>query len=111
MWPSAQKRTLCEITIVSNKRETNCVIENAIRSRFAQQTLQPNNEECIMSKDQSGGTAKDIGGQIQAEVGKPVGSVNQEAKGLKSQAQGKAQKNSGDLKEGVSGLEDTVKKG
>jgi uncharacterized protein YjbJ (UPF0337 family) len=54
------------------------------------------------NKDQVKGTLKDIGGKIQEEVGKLVGSPEQELKGLKHQAEGKIQKGYGDLKEALS---------
>ena len=47
-----------------------------------------------MNKDQVKGKAKDIGGKIQEEVGKVVGSNKQ-------QAEGKLQEKAGDLKEVV----------
>ena len=53
------------------------------------------------NKDQVKGELKDLGGKIQEEVGKLVGSKEQEAKGLKHQAQGKLQKAVGDLKDAV----------
>jgi uncharacterized protein YjbJ (UPF0337 family) len=54
-----------------------------------------------MNKDQVKGTAKDVGGKIQEEAGKLVGSKEQQAKGLKHQVEGKIQKGVGDLKEAV----------
>jgi uncharacterized protein YjbJ (UPF0337 family) len=54
-----------------------------------------------MNKDQIKGTAKDVGGKIQEEAGKLVGSKEQQAKGLKHQVEGKIQKGIGDLKEVV----------
>ncbi|HZV67328.1 MAG TPA: CsbD family protein [Telluria sp.] len=52
-----------------------------------------------MNKDQVKGKAKDIGGKIQEEVGKAVGSSKQQAEGLKNQAAGKVQEKVGDAKE------------
>ncbi|MES2257276.1 MAG: CsbD family protein [Pseudomonadota bacterium] len=52
-----------------------------------------------MNKDQVKGEAKDIGGKIQEEAGKLVGSSKQQAKGLAKQAEGKLQKGVGDAKE------------
>lgn len=52
-----------------------------------------------MNKDQVKGKAKDIGGKIQEEVGKVVGSNKQQAEGLSKQAEGKVQKKVGDVKE------------
>ena len=52
-----------------------------------------------MNKDQVKGKAKDIGGKIQEEVGKVVGSSKQQAKGLANQAEGKVQEKSGDVQE------------
>ena len=54
-----------------------------------------------MNKDQVKGAAKDLGGKIQEEVGKLVGSTEQQTKGLKNQAEGKVQEHVGDLKENV----------
>ena len=54
-----------------------------------------------MNKDQIKGTAKNIGGKIQEEAGKLVGSTAQEVKGLKKQVEGKVQNHVGDLKEAV----------
>jgi len=61
-----------------------------------------------MNKDQIKGEAKDIGGKIQEEAGKLVGSSKQQAKGLAKQAEGKVQKNVGDAKEAV---KDTIDRG
>lgn len=52
-----------------------------------------------MNKDQVKGKAKDIGGKIQEEVGKAVGSNKQQAEGLQNQVEGKIQEKVGDLKE------------
>jgi uncharacterized protein YjbJ (UPF0337 family) len=52
-----------------------------------------------MNKDQVKGKAKDIGGKIQEEVGKVVGSNKQQAEGLANQAEGKLQEKVGDAKE------------
>jgi uncharacterized protein YjbJ (UPF0337 family) len=52
-----------------------------------------------MNKDQVKGALKDVGGKIQEEAGKLVGSTKQQVKGLKNQAKGKIQKGIGDLKE------------
>ena len=52
-----------------------------------------------MNKDQVKGKAKDIGGKIQEEVGKVVGSNKQQAEGLSNQAEGKLQEKVGDAKE------------
>ena len=54
-----------------------------------------------MNKDQIKGAAKDIGGKIQEEAGKLVGSKSQQAKGLTKQVEGKAQQQVGDLKQAV----------
>src|SRR5665213_691040 len=54
------------------------------------------------NKDQVKGALKDIGGKIQEEAGKLVGSTKQQVKGLKNQTKGKIQKGVGDLKEAVS---------
>jgi uncharacterized protein YjbJ (UPF0337 family) len=52
-----------------------------------------------MNKDQVKGKAKDIGGKIQEEVGKVVGSNKQQAEGLANQAEGKLHEKVGDAKE------------
>jgi uncharacterized protein YjbJ (UPF0337 family) len=52
-----------------------------------------------MNKDQVKGKAKDIGGKMQEEVGKVVGSNKQQAEGLANQAEGKLQEKVGDAKE------------
>jgi uncharacterized protein YjbJ (UPF0337 family) len=52
-----------------------------------------------MNKDQVKGTAKEIGGKIQKEVGKAVGSTEQQVKGMKNQTEGNIQQKAGDLKE------------
>jgi uncharacterized protein YjbJ (UPF0337 family) len=69
-------------------------------------------KESTMStnKDQVEGTLRDIGGKIQEEAGKLVGSRDQEAEGLKNQAKGKLQKGIGDLKEVISDRTDAEKK-
>ena len=54
-----------------------------------------------MNKDQIKGAAKDIGGKIQEEAGKLVGSKSQQAKGLTKQVEGKAQQQVGNLKQAV----------
>ena len=64
-----------------------------------------------VNKDQVKGALKDIGGKIQEQAGKLLGSKEQQAKGLTRQVEGKVQKGVGDLKEAVSDLTDTVKKG
>ena len=52
-----------------------------------------------MNKNQVKGKAKDIGGKIQEEAGKIVGSSEQQAKGLSKQVEGKVQKTLGDAEE------------
>jgi len=52
-----------------------------------------------MNKDQVKGKAKDVGGKIQQKVGEAVGSRQQQSEGLSNQAEGKAQKKIGDVKE------------
>lgn len=54
-----------------------------------------------MNKDQMKGTAKDLAGKMQREVGKATGNTTQEAKGIKNQMSGKVQKTVGNIKEGV----------
>ena len=52
-----------------------------------------------MNQNQVKGKAKDIGGKIQEEAGKVVGSSEQQAKGLSKQVEGKVQKTLGDAEE------------
>lgn len=54
-----------------------------------------------MNKDQVKGKLKDIGGKIQEQAGKAVGSSEQQAKGLSKQVEGKVQEKYGDLKEEI----------
>lgn len=63
-----------------------------------------------MNKDQIKGTAKDITGKVQEEVGKLAGSNEQQAKGLAKQVEGKIQKGVGDLKEALTDLKDAATK-
>ncbi|WP_313950607.1 CsbD family protein [Accumulibacter sp.] len=62
-----------------------------------------------MNKDQVKGAAKDLGGKIQQEVGKLLGSREQQVKGLNHQAEGKVQKHVGDVKENVEDARDASK--
>jgi len=57
-----------------------------------------------MNKDQVKGKMKEVGGKIQEQVGKAVGSSEQQAKGLNKQSEGKLQKGIGDAKEVVKDL-------
>jgi uncharacterized protein YjbJ (UPF0337 family) len=54
-----------------------------------------------MNKDQVKGMVKDIAGKVQEELGKLVGSKEQQAKGLGKQISGKVEKIYGDAKEDV----------
>ena len=54
-----------------------------------------------LNKDQIKGATKDIGGKIQEEAGKLVGSKEQQAKGLEKQVEGKVQEQVGNLKAAV----------
>ena len=54
-----------------------------------------------MNKDQAAGGAKKLGGKIQQEVGKLVGSTNQQVEGVKHQIAGKMQEAIGDIKASV----------
>jgi uncharacterized protein YjbJ (UPF0337 family) len=65
-------------------------------------------KESIMNEDQIKGKAKDIGGKIQEEAGKIVGSSEQQAKGLGKQVEGKLQEKAGDLEEN---LKDNIDRG
>jgi uncharacterized protein YjbJ (UPF0337 family) len=58
-------------------------------------------KESIMNDDQVKGKLKDIGGKIQEEAGKLVGSEEQQAKGLANQVEGKTQEKLGDVKESI----------
>ena len=73
--------------------------------RRADVSTKPTVKEMIMAvtpnKDQVKGELKDLGGKIQEEAGKLVGSKEQQVKGLQKQAEGKLQKGVGDLKEAV----------
>jgi uncharacterized protein YjbJ (UPF0337 family) len=81
-----------------------------VQSRPFQPTVKAMIMATTPNKDQVKGAAKDIGGKIQEEVGKLIGSKEQQAKGLQTQAKGKIQKGVGDLKEAVSDLKEAVKK-
>jgi uncharacterized protein YjbJ (UPF0337 family) len=61
-----------------------------------------------MNSDQIKGKAKDIGGKIQEEAGKVVGSSEQQAKGLGKQVEGKVQEKAGDLRDSV---DDSIDRG
>lgn len=52
-----------------------------------------------MNKNQVKGALKDVAGQVQEEIGKLVGSKEQQVKGLGKQITGNAEKNYGDAKE------------
>ncbi|HEV7814382.1 MAG TPA: CsbD family protein [Janthinobacterium sp.] len=54
-----------------------------------------------MNSNQVKGAAKDIGGKMQEEAGKLVGSSEQQAKGLKNQVEGKVQQKVGNVQEAV----------
>ncbi|MES2027471.1 MAG: CsbD family protein [Pseudomonadota bacterium] len=52
-----------------------------------------------MNKEQVEGALKDAAGKVQQEIGKLVGSTEQQAKGLAKQVEGKAEKAVGDAKD------------
>lgn len=52
-----------------------------------------------MNTNQIKGTAKDIAGKVQEEVGKLVGNEEQQVKGLDKQISGKIQQTVGDVEE------------
>ena len=54
-----------------------------------------------MNTDQAKGAIKNATGKVQTEAGKLTGSKEMQAKGLKNQVVGKAQKSLGDVKEAV----------
>jgi len=56
-----------------------------------------------MNKDQIKGKAKEVGGKVQQKVGEAVGSRQQQSEGLSNQAEGKVQKQVGNLKEVAKG--------
>ena len=64
----------------------------------------------IMNKDQVKGTIKDIAGKTQEEVGKLVGSKEQQVEGLKKQVSGEIQKSLGDAKELIKDAANTLNK-
>ncbi len=51
-----------------------------------------------MNKDQAHGAIKNIAGKVQEEVGKIVGSQDQQTKGIQKQVEGMAEKHAGDAK-------------
>jgi uncharacterized protein YjbJ (UPF0337 family) len=57
-----------------------------------------------MNKDQAKGEAKDVAGKVQQQVGKLVGSKEQQIKGLSKQIAGKVQKGVGNAKKFVKDL-------
>lgn len=63
----------------------------------------------MINKNQVKGTLKDAAGKIQEEAGKLIGNPSQEAKGLKKQVEGKAEKALGDIKEVVKHAKDAFK--
>jgi len=54
-----------------------------------------------MNKNQVKGALKDVAGKVQEDVGKLVGSKEQQVKGLGKQISEKAEKTYGDAKEAV----------
>ncbi|MFD2366170.1 CsbD family protein [Pseudoduganella sp. GCM10020061] len=54
-----------------------------------------------MNENKVKGAAKDIGGKIQEEVGKAVGSSEQQAKGLSKQVEGKTQEKLGEAQDAL----------
>jgi uncharacterized protein YjbJ (UPF0337 family) len=76
---------------------------------IAHVTRRFNTQGVAMNKDQLKGTAKDLGGKLQEEAGKLVGSNNQQIKGLKNQLEGKIQKSAGDIKEVIDNTLDAAK--
>ena len=63
----------------------------------------------MINKNQVHGVVKDAAGKVQEEVGILVGNKEQEAKGLKKQVEGKAEKALGDVKEAVKGAREALK--
>lgn len=60
-----------------------------------------------MNKDQVKGMAKDMAGKVQEEVGKLIGSKEQQAKGLGKQISGNAQEAYGDAKKVIKDAENS----
>ncbi|MEO5698981.1 MAG: CsbD family protein [Casimicrobiaceae bacterium] len=54
-----------------------------------------------MNRDQVKGTAKDVEGKVQREVGKATGDLGEQVKGAGKQVEGKIQKGIGNLKDDV----------
>lgn len=54
-----------------------------------------------MNENKVKGKAKDIGGKIQEEAGKVMGSSKQQAKGLANQVEGKSQEKLGDAQDAL----------
>ncbi|MDO8176956.1 MAG: CsbD family protein [Undibacterium sp.] len=54
-----------------------------------------------MNKDQATGAAKKLGGKMQEEMGKLVGSKHQQTEGIKHQIEGNVQETVGDIKAAV----------
>jgi uncharacterized protein YjbJ (UPF0337 family) len=52
-----------------------------------------------MHRGQVAGTAKDVAGKVQRQVGELTGSKKQQAKGLAKQVEGKVQKGVGNIEE------------
>ena len=62
--------------------------------------------ETSMNTNQAKGTAKDIAGKVQEEVGKATGSATQQVKGLAKQGEGKLQKGIGKVQESAKDIAD-----
>jgi len=54
-----------------------------------------------MNKDQVKGAAKNVAGKVQEQVGRLVGSEDQQVKGISKQISGEAQKSLGDVKQSI----------
>ena len=54
-----------------------------------------------MNRDQIKGTAKDVAGKVQREVGAQTGDIGDQVKGAARQVEGKVQKAVGDLEQGA----------
>lgn len=54
-----------------------------------------------MDKNETKGSAKELGGKLKEGVGKAVGNERMEAEGAADQAEGKTQKNYGKVKDAV----------
>jgi uncharacterized protein YjbJ (UPF0337 family) len=81
-------------------------IHAAIRTTFSLvgSNLHSSTIEAIMNKDQAKGAAKNLGGKLQEQVGKLVGSKHQQEEGVRHQVVGRMQEAVGDMKQAVKNI-------